>query len=146
MGHCFAAMWLSLHFSELIQLHRSQKQLHFKLLCDLSPRPVLKDLGSNVEWMAASNCLWITREIKVLCDTVLGLKGRKTPDNKLNEEERFQAPAPSYLWCCITRMVLLAGLGVPFWLLWIPQQCLEISHGKYLGLTDRDFKENYFIQ
>lgn len=83
MGRYFTTSWLRLHFSELIGLHRSQKQLHFRLLHDLSPRQILSYLGSNPGWTAASKCLWITWEIRVLCDTVLGPTGC-FPANKLN--------------------------------------------------------------
>lgn len=79
--------------------------------------------------MAASKCLWITWEIKVLCDTVLGLKGC-FPTNKLNgAKDHSQAPDLSCLHSCIARVVLLAGLlercRTPFWLFRIPQQCLS---------------------
>lgn len=152
MGCCFAASWLRLHFSELIWLHRSQKQLHFKLLRDLSPRPILNYPGSNTGWIVASKCLWITGEIKGLCDMVLGLKGC-FPTNKLNgAKEHSQAPDLSCLWCCIAGMVLLASLPkrcrTPFWLVWIPQQYvyLVIFHVKYFVLPDHDFLQNYFIR
>lgn len=92
MGHCFAASWLRLYFSELLWLHRNQKQLCFKLLHDLSPRPIFTYLGSNTGWMAASKCLWIAWETGVLCDTILGLTDC-FPKNKLNgAKAHSQAP------------------------------------------------------
>lgn len=135
MGHCFAASWLRLHFSELLRLHRSPKQLCFKSLHDLSPRPIFTYLGSNARWMAASKCLWISWEIRALCDTVLGLTGC-FPINKLNgAKAHFQAPdlscvaaLPGYsFW-----LVCLRGAEPPFgWFGCHKSVHLEVFHMKY---------------